>query len=1011
MLRYPAFRFIVPLLMLCWLQVNASPTQYYAQIYTELLGRTPSTAEWAANEYRFTEDSVSVQNARSVIVSLLQSAEFSKLGYTSTEKAFALYRGILLREPGTAELRSLSSQLSGSTSIATVANSMMASAEFSSLIGNEIRSPRAHAFQNSGPSERPSIGTGGLGNTAGAALQAALDAALPGETVFLSRGALVRTHQPIIIPAGITLATYDSGASDNIYRNRRAYAAMGRIVRSSMFAKPLVEVMSGGRLIGVWVDGRRSQLRAGDPTLRNQALSRAERFFDSHNIKIRGGASSEIVSELSFCKLSDSPGWTTVHGVGSDGIFQVGYCKIANNMITAYSSNRDLADSFFTDGISNASSDAVIINNDIVDPSDVGIVLFNSGMLTGQRSQVVSNDVLFAGVEGWGGITMDHSVKIRDFCLGVNENGIYNCFDGSNPAIVADFNGTLIQGNQIWSSDAKHVNVGISMGVHLWGLRMFGQGGQVLMNKLGSAQQPLNTGVGMVIAGIREPVVLENELNLKLNQKYISCFSTRMLFDPLSTSLSGTNSIQEGFTSGEAWGMLHPKSNGYIFGEFKLIPSNEGDKGVGLEEATLKVLDLNGNGATDNWTILPSERDFGDGQQYYTVKNRGTHQVIDATGPEIVTVNPFTGSDTQYWRFEGFEAAAPGKGLRMVNKVSGEFLGRDAAGGIFTSLESAQSSFSWKFQRIEKRELDFNQPDLMFLNPLGEVFQVYLESSKIYDDRSAGNPGLSLSLDLFSDDNSECKPLGQLDFNNDGRMDTAYIRADGGFFVNFLTSDGYSAGGNIGNMRADEAFDWDISTSLNSWEKPVGFMNMGNTSTEDLVVIDLEGNLEVGYITEGGLANSQKLGSAKDIGLSGATSSPTAAIKAVGSGDFDGDGNRELLFVGPSGGLFIVKGSNGKLQGAIGIGNPIEQFGFGITSDSASAFKPVAITDVTGDGTDDLVMVESTGTLLAVVMKNGSPASIANLGSPRISWNWNIGSDTFYSRPLAIPYGKGWWNW
>ena len=46
----------------------------------------------------------------------------------------------------------------------------------------------------------------------------------------------------------------------------------------------------------------------------------------------------------------------------------------------------------------------------------------------------------------------------------------------------------------------------------------------------------------------------------------------------------------------------------------------------------------------------------------------------------------------------------------------------------YTKLLRVQNSVGWKFERIEKRALDMTQPELMFLNPLGEVFQVYLES-------------------------------------------------------------------------------------------------------------------------------------------------------------------------------------------------------------------------------------------------------------------------------------------
>lgn len=1012
MSRYPCFWKVAGLFLLGFLQGSASPTQYYAQVYTEILGRTPTPAEWVANEYRFTSESISVENARSVIVSLFQSTEFSRLGYTPTEKAFVLYRSILLREPSTLELTSAANQLGGSAAVATVASNMMNSAEFRNLLLGPVKSSRPHSWVNSGPSERSLIGAGGLGNVTGAQLQAALDAASPGETVFLSRGALVRTHQPLVIPAGVTLATYDGGSTDRIFRVRKAYGAMGRIVRAGMFARPMIEIMPGGRLIGVWVDGRRSQLRVNDPTLRNVNLSRQERFFDSHNILVRGGLTGDQVTEVSFCKISDSTGWTSIHALGHDGGVGVGFSKIDNNLITCYSSNRDLAESFFTDGISNASSDGVIINNDIVDPSDVGIVIFNPGMVTGQRSHVVGNDILFAGIEGWGGITMDHSVKINDFCLGVNPDGFYNCFDVSNPAITSDFTGTLIQNNLIWSSDDRFVNVGISLGVHLWGLRMFGQGGQVLQNRLGTPSQPLNTGVGVVIAGIREPIVLENELHLKLDQSLISCFSTDLLFDPLSTALGGPHSmVQEGFKSGEVWGMLRAKSNGYIFGEYKLHPTGTDDQAIGMEQTQLKVLELNGTRLTDRWTILHSERNFGDGYQYYLLQNRGNHQVMEATAPETVSVQPFSGQPQQYWRFEQLEGSAVGAGMRLVNQMTGEYLGRDGFGRVFTSAEVGDASFNWKFQRIEERDFDFGQPELMFLNPLGEVFKLYLESTRIFEDRSAGNPGVTLSLDLYSDDRSGFKPIGQFDFNRDGRMDTVYIRPDGGFYVTFMTEDGYTTGGNIGNMRTRETFGWDISPRVDSWEKPVGFMDMGNSSTEDLLVIDREGNFEVGFVTENGLANSKKLVNARDIGLSGATADLNSPIKSIGSGDFDGDRKRELLFVGPAGGLFIVKSSGGALQQAVPVGNPIERFGFGVTSDSASPYKPVSLTDVNGDGTDDLVLVDPGGNLLSILFRNGSIAGVANLGNPQASWNWNLSSQSFYSRPIGIAYGTGWWNW
>jgi hypothetical protein len=1002
---------------LCWLlllhsHVIASPSQYYAQVYTEILGRNPTPSEWVANEYRFTPETISVQQVSGVVTSLLQSSEFNQLGYTPTERAFLLYRAILLREPSTTELSALANQLNGGTPITSAATTMMSSAEFANLINGPVKSSRAHGFVNSTPVLRPTIGTGGLGNVTVQQLQEALDAAKPGETVFLSRGALVQANQTIRIPEGVTLSTYDAGSADKIFRNRRAYAAMGRIVRTEMFARPLVELAPGAKLMGVWVDGRRSQLRQNDPTLNNRALSREERFFDSHNVRVLGGSTPSEITHVAFCKISDSTGWTGIHGVGADGGLAVGYSRIANNMISSYTSNRDLAQSFFTDGISNASSDAVILNNDIVDPSDVGIVIFNPGMHTGQRSQVATNSILFAGIEGFGGISIDHSVGIRQLCMGVNPEGMYNCFDLGNPGVIADFSGMLLQGNLIWSSDAAHTNVGISVGVHLWGLRMFGMGSNVVANRLGTAQQPLNAGVGIVIAGIREPVVLDNELHLKLDQNLISSFSTRLMLDPLSTTITNpTAQLQPGFTTGEAWSLLQPKSNGFIFGEFHLQPRTASGQSVVQAEEGLKIHSASGTQLSEQWTIIHSERNFGDSRQYYVIKNRATFQVMEATGNQKVEVHPFSGADSQYWQVGGEMGEPMGRGMRVFNRATGEYLGRDAAGNVIVSSVFEPNNFSWRFQKIEKRPIDTKRPSLKFLNPIGDVFQIHLESGRIWDDRNMGNPALLHGIDFFGDDSSVFKPLGLLDYNRDGRMDLALTNDRGRIFIAFLTEDGYTAGGFVGEMRDGDFFGWNITSSVNSWEKPVGFVDLGQTATEDLVVINPEGRIKVGFMTEQGIGSSAIVGDAAGIGLPGATSLPNSPFKPLGSGDFDGDGKRELLFVGPAGGMFMVKAANGQLQQAVSMGNPLERFGHGVRSDHQGVYKPVAITDVNGDRSDDLIIVGSDGTLVAVLIRNGAISGVQSLGNPLASWSWNLSSVSGYSRPLAIPFGWGWWDW
>jgi hypothetical protein len=999
------------LLFLCSFgMLNASLPQYYAQVYTEILGRSPSPEEWVANEYRFEDGSSNINNVRQFINSLLQSSEFRNLGYTPTEQAYVLYRSIFLREPSTEELSGLAPQLVGGNRAANVASEMLNSNEFSQLFNSRIVPSHSHGFLETGPSERPEIGSVGEGNMSGESLQAILDAADPGDTVFLARGALIRINRQLVIPEGVTLATFDADGPESQFRNRQAYASMGRLVRARMFAEPLVVLMPESRLIGVWVDGRRSQLRVNDPTLNDPTLSPQERFQFSHNISVRGGTTNQSRTEVAYCKVSDSTGWTGIHNVGSNGGLSIGFTRVANNTVTSYTASRDLFQTFFTDGISNAASDAEIIDNEIVDSSDVGIVVFNPGFISPQRSKILNNSILNAGINAWAGITLDHSVLIRDFCQGVNELAPFDCLDPTNNGVTASFQNTLVQNNTIWTGDTAHVNIGISMGVHPWGLRMFGLGGQALRNQLGTAQQPLRTGVGIVVAGMREPVVLENELNLDLDQSRISCLSTPLLVDPKATTLGPDSALQPGFVAAETWATLRPKSNGFVFGDHYLKPSDSQSLALRFEtgSGSLRIASVNDSQPTDNWVIARSERDYGDGNAYYTFYNRGNKQVIQSVGA-AASVAPFNGTPAQLWRVEAFDNTTVGNGIRFANMESDLFLARDDNGVVFLSNDPQAPSTNWRINKNETRTLDTSQSELMFMDPYGQVFQIYTEASKIKDDRALGNPGAQRSLELFADESSLFKPLGLLDYNNDGRKDAAYIAENGGLYINFLTPDGFSAGGPIGNMR--NAWTWDISINQDSWEKPIGFIDVNGDSAEDLVVVDFEGNLEAGYMTVDGLQGHASMGSAASLGLEGMTSRSESVFKGVGSGDFDGDSVRELLVVAPAGGLFTISASNGALEPAVAIGNPRDQLGWGFTSDVNSAYKPVGIADVNQDQTDDIVMLTPDGRLMAYIMENGQFVRGVNLGNPQRSWDWDLNANSDYSLPIAIPFGRGWWPW
>ncbi len=1000
---------VLPLVLIGHL-LSASPSQYFAQLYTEILGRSPTTTEWVANEYRFRDGTFSATSARELAVSLFQSSEFAQLGYSHAEQAYLLFRATLLREPSLADQQGVYNQLVNGVTAATIANNIMRSVEYSNLVSSRISAASNHAFVPSGPVERVNIRSGGLGNISEVELQNLLNATPAGSTIFLTQGSLIYLHQGLIVPSGVTLATFDGGAEDSIFRNTRAYAKMARIVRANVFNQELIRLEPGAKLIGVWVDGRRSQLRVDDPLLKMPELSAAERASAAANISIWGGTNGENTSEVSHCRISDSSGWTSIHCLGSNGSVEPGYTIVNQNLITSYSASRDLEQGFYTDGVSNAASDAVIINNEIIDPSDVGVVIFNPGLVTPQRSQVISNKILFAGVNGWGGITIDHIVESQTLCKGLNPNGPYDCQDMGIDAITADFTGTLVQDNLIWSSDTAHTNVGVSVGVHMWGIRMFGKGSQVLQNRFGTSQQPLNAGVGIAIAGMKQPIVLDNVLNLELLPSAVSCLSAPLVLDPTKTTLNPGAAIQPGFTTAELWGTLNPRSNGHISGLYRFLQATQTDQGVVVETPTtsLKIANLNGQVTTDEWTIVRSGRQFGDSIGYHLLVNRGTHQHIQATEAGI-GISPFTGASNQYWKIESYDGATLGNGLRLINRETGAVLGHDAIGNIFAVESKADPTASWLFSRVDKRPLDFDQSELLFMDPYGDIFQIYTDKGSIYEERSLGNANADFGIRAFADDATHSKPIGTFDANGDGSTDIAYIMSDGSIFVTYMNADGYSTGGIIGNPRS--TWFWDINPTWGSWEKPMGFANFGGSAIEDLLVVDRDGNLEVGYINNGSLGATEELGSAAALGLQGLNSTRDSALKSVGSGDFDGDGDREFLIVATDGALFRLDVTGGQLQPAVPLGNPVATYGWGFTSLGESPIKPVGIADVNGDRMDDVVMVTPQGDLFAYIMGNGQLLGGANLGNPSRSWFWNLSSISNYSRPVSISYGKKWWSW
>ena len=153
------------------------------------------------------------------------------------------------------------------------------------------------------------------------------------------------------------------------------YVQMGRIVRTSGFDAPSVLVKDGAKLLNVWVDGMR-----GVPENSN---------FPRMNIRVLGGTGTTVSNN----RDSETAGASALETYST----QDGYPCVSNtltgNVITAYSSDNATHPA---DGMSIHCENSDVENNQVIDASDVAIIIFNASPAI-QKSQVRNNTVVSAG--------------------------------------------------------------------------------------------------------------------------------------------------------------------------------------------------------------------------------------------------------------------------------------------------------------------------------------------------------------------------------------------------------------------------------------------------------------------------------------------------------------------------------------------------------------------------------------------------------------------------------------
>ena len=449
----------------------AVPGQFIAKMYSEVLGRAPDPSGWEGALRYFRTSGCSQGTLTLWGTAVLTSEEFRSLSYDRAAITLILFRAILNREPDARGFERAYVALQDGESVTAVAEGLFASGEFARLVPYICRGG-SYSFGILGTGSAiaiPMPHPGGYGNLTEAELQSLLYSSAPGQTVYLRQQSVISLTRPLIIPAGVTLAT--AGLPDPHH-----HALMARLVRGSAFPAAMVQINPDGdpapsaSLRSLWIDGERTA---------------ASRFVaPAIDVEIFGGEGVTVTSSV----LSGSRGWSTLHSYGALDGRSCRSNTITGNLVTAYASvhaNRE-----WTDGLSIGCERSRVEDNEIIDPTDVGIVVFTAYPAR-QRSQIIGNEILSAGNSAFAALGFD---PLQGRSAG-----------------APDFTGADIAYNTFWSGPNTHFVIGLAVGSRPWYAQgSLGFGAEAVGNTTAGIRTLF--GAGIVVSGMRSATVQSNVL-------------------------------------------------------------------------------------------------------------------------------------------------------------------------------------------------------------------------------------------------------------------------------------------------------------------------------------------------------------------------------------------------------------------------------------------------------------------------------------------------------------------
>lgn len=469
----------------------AVPSQFIAKQYTEVLGRAPDPSGWQGYTNYAVSAGCSTSTLAAIANSFFNSTEYAAKGYTAEETTLTAYRAILSREPDAGGFAFWTAQLKSGSTVAEklpeVLKAMIGSQEFAELVpaictGNAYR-------QDGAMKQAIDIGDGIW-------TQGQLEACLNDNPVCsVPPRTVVYLNAPLTIPAGKALETL--GGMDH-----SSYARQARIVRGDGLPGILIVMQPGAAIRNIWVSGQRHLYKA---MLRAQPEAQANVFPNINYVGGAGGVIQGVRSDAPLAATHIATFPVPTPAVPTAPTDFLGSVLIENNLTTGYMQSHlpDGSPVAWADGISNHINNATITRNHIVDPTDVGIVIFGHDGST-QSSTASNNIIVHAGHSAYGSLGLDAT----------------QCLQSHS---ACRFAGTGYTSNLIFAGQTQHSDIMLFNGTGAWappscsgaGDHYCATGGQMSNNMtiLGDARQSVMTQVAINVDGMMDALMKGNTLN------------------------------------------------------------------------------------------------------------------------------------------------------------------------------------------------------------------------------------------------------------------------------------------------------------------------------------------------------------------------------------------------------------------------------------------------------------------------------------------------------------------